>query len=180
MNSCCALPVEAIAADQHKQGGQCCLVTEKTEAPAKAECPISKTLSRKVQRRTVEHLVKAESVGSIQNVQYYYCTAPDCSVVYFPIENAPPITQSNINAKVFSKDGGEDVNVCYCFEWKRGRIKDEIVRTGKSTASLQIAREVKAGTCACDVKNPKGECCLGDINTVAKQMPSERTFSQNT
>ena len=170
MNSCCTLPVEVIAADQHKSGEECCLVTEKTPAQAKAECPISKTSSRKVQRRTLEHLLKAEKVGSIQNVQYYYCTDPDCKVVYFSNETVPYFTIDDVKVKVFTKDKGEDVNVCYCFDWTRGRIKDEISQTGESTASLQIAKEVKAETCACDIKNPKGECCLGDVNTFVKQV----------
>jgi hypothetical protein len=91
MNSCCALPVEVIAADQHESGEECCLVTEKTPARGKTECPISKTSSRKVQRRTLEHLLKAEKVGSIHNVQYSYCTDPDCKVVYVSSEAVPTL-----------------------------------------------------------------------------------------
>lgn len=169
MNSCCTNTVEVIATDQHKSGESCCLITEKTNAPTRAECPLSKTSSRKVQRKTVEHLLKEEKVNSIQNVQYYYCAEPDCKVVYFSNENVPYFTTDDIKVKVFAKDKGDDVNVCYCFNWTRGQIKDEITRVGKSTASLQIAKEVKAGTCACDIKNPKGECCLGDVNAVAKE-----------
>lgn len=172
MNSCCALPVEVIAADQHKINDECCLVTEKTPAPARAECPISKTSSRKVQRRTLEHLLKPEKIAAIRNVQYYYCTAPDCNVVYFSNEDVPRFTVEDISVKALSKDNGDDVNVCYCFNWTRGRIKEEIAQTGRSTASLQIAQEVKAGTCACDIKNPKGECCLGDVNAVVKEVMS--------
>ena len=169
MNSCCTLPVEVIAADQHKSGNACCLVTEKTPAPAKAECPVSKTLSRKVHRRTLEHLLKADS---IQNMQYYYCTDPGCRVVFFSDKNVPYFTVDDVKVKVFDKDRGDDVNVCYCFNWTRGRIQDEFNQTGKSTASLQIAQQIKAGNCACDIKNPKGECCLGDVNTIVKQVTS--------
>lgn len=170
MNSCCALPVETIAADQHKSGGECCLVTEKTPAPAQAECPISKTSSRKVQRKTLEHLLTSEKVAEIKNVQYYYCAAPNCKVVYFSNENVPHFTVEDVRVKVFVKDKGNDVNVCYCFDWTRGRIKEQIAQTGKSIASLEIAKEVKAGKCACDIKNPKGECCLGDVNAFVKQV----------
>jgi hypothetical protein len=35
---------------------------------------------------------------------------------------------------------------------------------------MEIAREIKAGNCACDIKNPKGECCLGDINLFVKEV----------
>jgi hypothetical protein len=180
MNSCCALPVEVIAADEHKSGDACCLVREKSPAPAKAECPISKTSSRKVQRRTLEHLLKPDRVGSIQNVQYYYCTEQTCKVVYFSNQSVPYFTVDDVNVKVFAKDKGDDVNVCYCFDWTRGRIKEQIAQTGKSTASLEIAKEVKASKCACDIKNPKGECCLGDVNSVVKGLMLDKIFPAKT
>lgn len=168
MNSCCEKPIAVVAEDKHKAGDQCCLVTEVSPTPSRAECPVSKTLSRKVQRRTLEHLLKPERVGSMANVQYYYCTEPNCNVVYFSNETVPYFTVDDVSVKVLAKDNGDDVNVCYCFNWTRARIKEEITSTGKSTASLQIAKEVKAGKCACDIKNPKGECCLGDVNAFIK------------
>jgi hypothetical protein len=170
MNSCCALPVEVIAADQHKKGDECCLVTEKTPSPSKAECPVSKTPSRKVQKRTLDHLLKTEKLGEVQNVQYYYCTDPACNVVYFSNNDAPSFTLNDVNVKVLTKDKNDDVNVCYCFDWTRGRIKEQIRTTGKCTAAVEIAREVRAGRCTCDVKNPKGECCLGDVNSYLKSL----------
>lgn len=172
MNSCCVNPIEIIAEDKHKTDEQCCLVKDVTPAPAQAECPVSKSLSRKVQRRTLEHLLKPEKSGEIQNVQYYYCAAPDCKIVYFSNETVPYFTIDDVSVKVSSKDKGDDVNVCYCFNWNRARIKEELASTGKSTASLQIAKEVKAGNCACDIKNPKGECCLGDVNSFVKSLTS--------
>ncbi len=87
----------------------------------------------------------------------------------FRIKAAQRSTVDDIAVKVFSKDKGDDVNVCYCFNWTRARIKEEITASKKSTASLQIAKEVKAGNCACDIKNPKGECCLGDVNAFVKE-----------
>lgn len=172
MNSCCVNPIEVIADDKHKSDEQCCLVTDVTPAPARAKCPVSKTLSRKVQKRTLEHLLKPEKVGMIQNVQYYYCAAPNCNIVYFSNESVPFFTVDDVSVKVFTKDRGDDVNVCYCFNWTRARIKQELASTGASTASLQIAREVKAGNCACDIKNPKGECCLGEVNALVKTLTS--------
>jgi hypothetical protein len=168
MNSCCALPVDVIAADKHKPGGECCLITEHTPAPVRGECPVTKTSSRKVQKRTLEHLLDPKALDRLRDVQYYYCTDPTCEVVYFSNEDVPTFSANDINVKVFAKDGGNDVNVCYCFDWTRGRIKDQIGATGRSTAALEIAREVKAGRCECDIKNPKGECCLGDVNAFVK------------
>jgi len=169
MNSCCAQPVEVIAADRHKSGEDCCLVTEKTPAPAKAACPVSGALSRKVQHRTLEHLVKPAKRGAIRNAQYYFCNEPSCRIVYFSNEEAPVFSVDDLTVKVFAKDQGNEVPVCYCFDWTRDRIVRQIEENGQSTASWEIAREIKAGNCACDVKNPKGECCLGEVNTFVKE-----------
>jgi hypothetical protein len=170
MNSCCTQPIEVIAADQHKSGESCCLVVEKTPAPAKVECPVSGTLSRKVQRRTLEHLLKPEKLDSLRDVQYYYCKEPACNVVYFSNENVPFFSIDNVAVKVFAKDRGDEVPVCYCFDWTRARIIRQIREFGQSTAAFEIAREIKAGHCACDIKNPKGECCLGDVNSFVKKV----------
>lgn len=169
MNSCGVQPVEVIATGQHKSGENCCLVTEKTLAPAKAACPVSGTLSRKVQRRTLEHLLKPEKLGLLRDVQYYCCRETNCDAVYFSNENAPFFTTADLPVKVFAKDQGDEVPVCYCFDWTRARIKQQIKETGQSAAAVEIAREIKAGNCACDIKNPKGECCLGDVNKLVKE-----------
>ncbi|MGH7449892.1 MAG: putative iron-sulfur cluster-binding metallochaperone [bacterium] len=173
MNSCCVQPVEVIAADQHKSGENCCLVVEKTPAPTRAKCPVSGTLSRKVQRRTLEHLLKPDKLDSLRNVQYYYCKEPTCNVVYFSNENVSFFTTDDVTVKVFVKDQSDKAPVCYCFNWTRARIKQQIKETGQSTAAMEIAREIKAGNCACDLKNPKGECCLGDVNAFVKKAVSD-------
>jgi hypothetical protein len=82
----------------------------------------------------------------------------------------PFFATDDVAVKVFVKDQGDDVPVCYCFNWTRARIKQEIRETEKSTAAVEIAREIKAGNCACDIKNPKGECCLGDVNSFVKEV----------
>jgi hypothetical protein len=169
MNSCCTQPLEAIADNNHKNGEDCCLVNEKASAPAKAACPVCGTLARRVQRRTVAHLVEPEKREGIRNVQYYYCMKQSCEVVYYSNENVPFFTADDVEVKVYAKDSGDDVPVCYCFDWTRGRIKQQIIETGKSSAALEIAGEVKAGNCVCDVKNPKGQCCLGDVNAFVKE-----------
>jgi hypothetical protein len=33
----------------------------------------------------------------------------------------------------------------------------------------RITGEVEAGRCACEVKNPSGACCLGEVNKAVKE-----------
>jgi hypothetical protein len=170
MPSCSVRPVEVIAADLHKVHYECCLATEQTPEAARAKCPDCDTLSRKVQRRTVESLLKPDRKLLLGTVQYYLCPDAQCGVVYFSSNNSQKIRRDDMSVKVFSKDSGDDVPVCYCFGWTRKRIRTEISNTGKSSAALSIAQEIHAGGCACDLKNPKGECCLGDVHMIVKDL----------
>ncbi len=170
MNSCCALPVETISRNEHLTNGECCLVTDVTAAPATAPCPVSQTVGQRIQRRTMENLLKPDARALIEPVQYYYCPDPNCPIVYFSNVDGRTFSFGELSVPVFDKEKNEDTPVCYCFDWTRKKIRDQIAEAGKSMAAAEIARKVKAGECSCDVKNPKGRCCLGDVNAVVKSL----------
>ena len=46
----------------------------------------------------------------------------------------------------------------------RGQIEHEWRATGETTVPQRIAAEIKVGNCACEVRNPAGRCCLGEVN----------------
>ncbi len=169
MHECCTVPIDQIMANEHKPDEVCCLVSEVTEAPPRADCPESGNSSRKIQHRTVEHLVKPEHAGEIVDTQYYYCAEPDCPVVYFAGDGVRSFTTDDLNVKVYAKDHGGDVNVCYCYDWTRDRIKNELAETGQSSASREIAEKVSASLCECDIKIPKGTRCFGDVNRAVRK-----------
>ena len=169
MNECCTLPLEKIMANEHKPDGVCCLITEKTDAPPQTDCPESGTESEKIQRRTIEHMVRPELVDKILDSQYYYCADADCAIVYFSSDGISKFTTEDIRVAVFAKDPGKDVNVCYCFDWTRGRIEEEIRETGVSTAARDVAEKMRAKFCECDIKNPKGTCCIGNISAYVRE-----------
>ena len=73
-------------------------------------------------------------------------------------------TESDLTVRVHAKHPGDDsVQVCYCFDYTPAKIEEEIARRGSSSVRATITAEVQAGHCACEVRNPKGTCCLGDI-----------------
>src|SRR5690606_3948178 len=91
------------------------------------------------------------------------------SGIYTTTWDSSPFRTADVKVPVYQKDPGEDVPVCYCFGWTRRRIRDELAQTGKSTASATIAAHVKAGRCGCEVNNPQGACCLGNVQAVVRQ-----------
>ncbi len=59
--------------------------------------------------------------------------------------------------------------LCYCFEVTRADVRREVAETGQSTIPARIQSEIRAGRCRCEVKNPSGACCLGEVNKVVKE-----------
>ena len=51
-------------------------------------------------------------------------------------------------------------------------IRAEIDAKGKSEAVQQITELVKAEKCFCEVTNPQGSCCLGNVSKVVKASAS--------
>lgn len=78
--------------------------------------------------------------------------------------------KNDLKVPVFQKDLKEDVPACYCFNWTRARIREEIKQTGKSEAVLEISMHIKANRCGCEVNNPQGSCCLGNVSSFIKQV----------
>jgi copper chaperone CopZ len=96
-----------------------------------------------------------------------YCGDPDCEVVYFD-PGGVVIEKSALAVRVGEKEKDPPHTVCYCFGHTVEGIRDEVRRTGRSTVVASITAKVKAGECSCETKNPKGACCLGDVNREVK------------
>jgi hypothetical protein len=95
-----------------------------------------------------------------------FCATARCPVVYF--DNTVPVRfeEDLMTVRVYAKHAEDErVPICYCFGYTAESIRAAAASPDR-TASEDVAREVKAGRCACEVKNPKGSCCLGDVMKV--------------
>ena len=93
-----------------------------------------------------------------------FCRTADCDVVYFRFNEAL-FRKDDLTVRVHQKEPDDPtVPVCYCFGWTPEKILAEIETTGKSAAFEKITAEVKADNCYCDVANPRGSCCLGNVS----------------
>ena len=162
---------------QTAQVDRCCeLHPPTTCGPAK--CPACGALGKPVQRLTLGALLKPEHRPQIPPQQEFcFCRTPTCDVVYFrPGETL--FRKDDLVVRVGLKEPGEPtVPVCYCFGWTPQQIRAEIEAVGKSATIDQIKAQVKAGNCYCEVTNPQGSCCLGNVaNAVqeAKALATQR------
>ncbi len=141
----------------------CCSVNDSLVAPAVAACPVNGARSKQVDMLTVKSLVRKLPLG-MSKTQYYFCEAQDCDTVYFALDpQAPMFRREDLLVHVGAKAAVDPIPVCYCFGFTRKDIEDEIAESGCSTIAERITTEVKAGNCACEIKNPSGKCCLGDV-----------------
>lgn len=148
---------------------ECCSVNPQAAAPLVQACPECGNRSKRVDIQTVKSLVR-HLPFEMSPAQYYFCEAPSCDAVYFPFDpTAPVFHQADLLVRVGAKEEGDLGLICYCFGVTRKAIREEIEQTGRSTVADRIKAEVKAGYCACEVKNPSGQCCLGNVGRAVKK-----------
>ncbi len=47
------------------------------------------------------------------------------------------------------------------------------MQCGQSQAVERVKADIEANRCACDVRNPRGACCLGDLAAAVKRVSAE-------
>lgn len=147
-----------------------CCTTEIRATSAAAElCSLCGRRGVSVEPITLKALLVPEALRRGVPPAPRFCATPECSVVYFDHAAGVTFRQSDVTVRVHAKHPGDaDVPVCYCFGVNPGMIAAETRREGTSSVSRAIRADVKAGRCACEVRNPKGSCCLGDVAAVEK------------
>jgi hypothetical protein len=68
--------------------------------------------------------------------------------------------------RVGLKEAADPIQVCYCFGFFRADVRAELEATGRCTIADRIDARIKAGECSCEIRNPSGACCLGEVRKV--------------
>ena len=77
--------------------------------------------------------------------------------------------REDVVVPVYQKEPAGTRTVCYCFAETEGDIRREVEQTGRSTAFDRITALVKMQRCACEVRNPQGSCCLGNVSSAIEE-----------
>jgi len=133
-------------------------------------CKECGSTGKQVLEITLRSMVKEPALEAIENPDgFYFCETPTCGVVYFNNEQQVYLHKEDVKVRVGIKETENPVPVCYCFGWTQERICEQIQQLGYSTAVQEIGIKIKADECACDIKNPSGRCCLGEVNKAVKR-----------
>jgi len=135
---------------------------------ADAFCPQCDHNGKLVGGQTVKSQL-AVSLRLVENTPYYFCRTVSCQVVYFSADGKSVFTTNQVRERVYQKESTSDkVKVCYCFGHSAGEL-----RAATPAAEKLIIDEIKAGIsagqCACDLRNPQGTCCLGNVQRLVAQ-----------
>ena len=124
-------------------------------------CPSCMSASAPVDRSTLKALLTADGLKRGIPPQPRFCSNAECVIVYFDVDGQATFTEADVTVRVYAKHSTEPATpVCYCFG-----VTVEAMANPERARELResVAREVQEQHCACEVKNPKGACCLGDL-----------------
>jgi len=137
-------------------------------------CPSCGAKGKRVDTATVKCMLSV-SLNQVRNTQYFFCREPGCSVVYFSGDGTQFFHVPEVRERVFQKEPLNDsVFVCYCFRYTLGEIQSEAESADDKRIVDAINSGIRAGQCACDWRNPQGDCCLGNVLALKKHFQSER------
>jgi hypothetical protein len=105
----------------------------------------------------------------LEPADYRFCADPRCDVVYFN-STGSQFGTADLRVPVWQKQPSGSRVVCYCFGESEASIRAEVELTGRSLAAQRIRAHITAGRCACEIRNPRGACCLGDVIAAVKRV----------
>lgn len=135
-------------------------------------CPECSSPGKPVNTITVKALI-SKSLRSVTSNDYRFCKEVDCSAVYFSIESGSRFTTEDLRAPVYQKVPDQpETDVCYCFKHSVGDISNAGSKQ-RNKILEDINEGIKLGQCACDIRNPQGSCCLGNVRGLIRQLSED-------
>ncbi len=142
-----------------------CCVPHTGDAPI---CPTNGKSTKPVGRKTVENLIKPEVQPDLLPQPYYFCHDPDCDTVYVSARGEHLIAKDMLTVRVGIKETEDPIPLCYCFDYERADVWNDIRQRNDTDIERIIRQRVKAGECRCEELNPSGNCCLGEVAKAIK------------
>ena len=134
-------------------------------------CPECRRGGKAVSPLTLKALL-AVPLTEVHPVDYGFCRTQDCPVVYFSADGEQQFREQDVRERVLQKHPGEDaIFACYCFRHTTASIRRELAE-GQSNVVAAIIAGIESGHCACEIRNPQGSCCLGNVRAVVAKLAS--------
>jgi len=155
MSECCSAEPDSNAS--------CSTKSEHKPKHNKLHCPVCGQVSLTVPVKTILHHIKQPWLHRLTDQTYYYCSTPDCEVVYFA-QDRMMIHKSEIRRLIGIKEQNKDALICFCFGVSRTQAASDI------SIKEFVIQQTKRAMCSCDTANPSGRCCLKDFKDLTDML----------
>jgi hypothetical protein len=149
----------------------CCEATV-ADASAPRACPACGQTGRSVAPITLKALLRPAALATLGPGPHSFCASASCPVVYFGTGGV--FRREEVLVPVFQKEPEGRRLVCYCFDVAEDQILCEVEASGASPSVERIRALVRDGRCACELRNPQGSCCLGNVTALARSVEEVR------
>lgn len=136
-------------------------------------CPQCARAGAAVDTMTIKALL-ACSLAAVTAPAYRFCPTPTCPVVYFAVGTPQHFATTDLREVVYQKAATQETTfVCYCFRYTVGDLALAGHHGTTHEVLATITAGIKAGACACDLRNPQGACCLGNVRAQLRAAPAD-------
>lgn len=146
----------------------CCQSTSPSPEVAVVGCPGCGERGISVELTSVKAQLREQALARSACASHRFCRTATCDVVYYD-EFGSTYRRADVRVPIWQKEPAGDRVICYCFGENERSIADEIARRGSSHAVARVRDHVQAGRCACETRNPRGACCLGDLTAIVQE-----------
>lgn len=150
MSSCCSTELD----DTEKP---------KSKRYTKLNCPKCQNVCKSVSKSTVLQHLSFPFNLNVADEKYFYCTNAGCDVSYFSATD-DIFNTVQLRDKLELQQGW----LCYCFDISKQHYQDALNDGTASTIKDFVVRQTKLHLCACETRNPSGQCCLADFKRMEK------------
>jgi hypothetical protein len=130
-----------------------------------------------VAEQTVKALLTDEAMNRFERSAYRFCAESSCFVVYFG-ENGRVFGTSDVRVIVWQKAPSGARMICYCFGEREDEIRGELRHAGCSRAIERVRARIAERRCACEIRNPRGACCLGELMAAVERVSDRITHER--
>ena len=138
-------------------------------AESSVACPDCRRQGVIVRARTVKALLTQEALARLGVGVHRLCESSGCPVVYYD-DRGGVYHRQDVHVDVWHKEPFGSRMICYCFGETEQTIRMEFEKRGQSEAVERVRAHIDLGRCACDVRNPRGVCCLDDLAAAVEQV----------
>jgi hypothetical protein len=157
-DACCSVP---------EAGSSTCEL--RVVAPRGA-CPTNGKIGKLIDSLTLKAML-AKPLTELRPMEYRFCKDSDCPTVYYSVDGLQTFVEADLRERVYQKrQQDREVFICYCFGHKVGDVLSEVTKAGGAAVIEKINAGIQAGQCACDIRNPQGSCCLGNVRALVKTL----------